>query len=261
MTRKVNIVLLIFLAFVAAPFAWLMLNASTRGDDLKPVSLPLLRDLAARPPGERPVEVRYETIGRRWVVSDLLAAGSGLRPVPFVVRAYVVVMSDGALVTIDRGMSREAAQRARLSDFDPRAQWAVDRAVAAARMRLTLSAEQRRSGRDDSPYAVAPGIVVVPVPDVAAGERMIYVRLDDDRELLFTGNVAPIHAAWMQGRPPARLVTRFLAPADREEIGAWLRTINAWKVAAPQLQIVAGHDSVVPRMLKHGFGSSHDAWR
>lgn len=271
MRRKLNILLLLLVILVGLPFGWLMLETSTRSDAIEPVTMAQLRRLASVMPGEAPAEVRYEVIGRRRVTSDLLAAGSGLRPVTFVIRAYELVLPHGRVIAIDRGMSRSLAEAHRIRDFDPEAQAAVERAVAASQANLVLATDMQHSGREAAspslgsgltephtptprePYAVAPGVVVLPTYQVAPGERMIYVRLTDGRELLFAGDIAPIRASWEELRPPARLVTTFLVADDREELAAWLRTIAALKSAAPDLQIVAGHDSVLPRMLVRGF--------
>lgn len=270
MTRKLNYLLLAFLIVIVAPFAWLMLDGSTRSDASKPITIEQLRLLAASIPGMAPTAVRYEVIGRRRVISDLLAAGSGLRPVPFVLRAYLLVTPKGAPVTIDRGMGRAMAARHRVRDFDPRAQAAVEHAVLTSQVTLVLAPDVQHSGFEApspllgsglprgqrnpaKPYAVAPGIVVIPADGVRPGERMVYVRLATGRELLFTGDVAPVHTSWEQQRPPARLVTLFLVGDDREEIGVWLRTIRKMKDAAPSLQIVTGHDTIIPRALTRGF--------
>lgn len=267
MTRKLNYLLMMLAIFIGLPFAWLMLDSSSRHDAGKPVTIAQLRQLAGSLPGPMPGEVRYETIGMRRVVSDLLAAGSGLRPIPLAIRAYQIVLPQGQVITIDRGMSRKLAERHRLRDFDPAAQGLVDRSAAAARLHLLLSQDVQHSGRENragdprigarsasgAPFAAAPGVVVVPADGVAAGERMIYVRLADGRELLFAGDIAPLRTSWEEQRPPARLVTTFFVNHDREELAAWLRTVRALKAAAPQLYVVPGHDSVVPRPLMHGF--------
>jgi hypothetical protein len=274
LTRNLNLVLLGLLVVVVAPFCWLMLNASTRGVAPKPVTLQQLRQLAGTLPGEAPTQVRYEVIGRRPTVSDLLAAGSGLRTTPFMIRAYALVLPDGRTITIDRGITRDLAQDGDVRDFDPRAQSTVARAVAAAPLALVLSPDLHHSGRENAdpalgsgldhdqlephqpPYAAAPGVVVVPAYGVGPGERMVYTRLADGSELLFTGDIAPVEAAWSQLRPPARLVTSVFVDHDREEIGAWLRTIEALKRADGTLQIVTGHGVRIPHMLVHGFAGS-----
>jgi hypothetical protein len=274
-TRKLNMVLLLLVIVVGLPFGWLLLDSSTSSDATKPVTMARLRQLAGSIPGQAPVEVRYEVIGRRRVTSDLLAAGSGLRPVVFVIRAYELVLPQRHVITIDRGMSRSLAQAHSVGDFDPEAQAVLERAVAASQVALVLASDMHHSGRiaappelgsglepgltetraasPRSPYAVAPGVVVLPADEVAPGERMVYVRLADGQELLFAGDIARVGASWREQRPPARLFTTFLVNGEREEIAAWLRTVLALKSDAPELQIVAGHDSVLPRLLIHGF--------
>ncbi|MBB4857081.1 hypothetical protein HNO88_000378 [Novosphingobium chloroacetimidivorans] len=270
MTRKLNVVLLTLLVLIAVPFTWLLLNASTRGIEIKPVTIAQLRNLAASVPGQAPTQVRYEVVGHRRVTSDLLAAGSGLRPLPFVIRAYELVGPDGTLVTIDRGLSADLAEQRGIADFDPVAHAAVSRALAAAPVHLTLATDMHHTGMHEAPpalgtgrpgryklanapYAVVPGVVVIPTSSIVPGQRMVYVRLVDGREVLFTGDVAPINISWEDERPPARIVTGLFVDHDREEIGAWLRTIGALRSAAPRLHIVTGHDQHLPRMLVQGF--------
>jgi glyoxylase-like metal-dependent hydrolase (beta-lactamase superfamily II) len=92
------------------------------------------------------------------------------------------------------------------------------------------------------PQAVAPGVVVIPAPSHTPGSQMIFVRLQDGRELLFAGDIATMASSWQETRARSRLVGDFLAPEDRSEVFAWLRTIQKLKQAAPALMIVPGHD-------------------
>lgn len=71
---------------------------------------------------------------------------------------------------------------------------------------------------------------------------MIYVRLADGREVLFAGDIATMAASWQELRARSRLIGDYLAPEDRREVYAWLRTIRALKAEAPNLLIVPGHD-------------------
>jgi len=71
---------------------------------------------------------------------------------------------------------------------------------------------------------------------------MIYVRLADGREVLFAGDIATMAASWQELRARSRLIGDYLAPEDRREVYAWLRTIRALKAEAPGLLIVPGHD-------------------
>ena len=265
MTHRLNRMLLLLLVLVGLPFGWLMLNASTSDTSRKPVTIGQLRRLAAALPGDPPLEVRYETVGLRRIAGDMLAAGSGLRPMAFMIRAYQLVLPQGGTIIIDRGMRRALAEKHRVRDFDPLAQASIDRALDGSALTLLLSHDAQHSGResapiaqsmptrDPPPFSVAPGVVVVPTPRIFPGKQMVYVRLRNGREWLFAGDIAPVNVAWQETRPPARFRTSFLVNDDREEIAAWLRTIAALKAAAPSLQIVAGHDAKMPRELIHGF--------
>lgn len=95
-----------------------------------------------------------------------------------------------------------------------------------------------------APQAVAPGVVVIPaVNSHTPGSQMIYARLADGRELLFTGDIATLRFSWQDLRARSRLVSQFLAPENRSEVYSWLRTIRQLKAESPALEIIAGHDS------------------
>ncbi len=92
------------------------------------------------------------------------------------------------------------------------------------------------------PVAVAPGVVVIPAPSHTPGSQMIYVRLASGRELLFAGDISSLADNWEQMRARSRLLGDIVAPENRAEVYAWLKTIQALKAAAPQLDVVPGHD-------------------
>ena len=94
-----------------------------------------------------------------------------------------------------------------------------------------------------APFAVAPGVVVIPAPDShTPGSQMIYVHLSDGREVLFAGDISSFAQNWMELRGRSRLVEQFFAPENRAEVFAWLKTIQAWKAQAPGLIVLPGHD-------------------
>ncbi len=111
----------------------------------------------------------------------------------------------------------------------------------AAQLAWAGTPPQPRIAPDD-PQAVAPGVVVIPAPSHTSGSQMIYVRLADGREVLFAGDIATMAASWQELRARSRLIGDYLAPEDRREVYAWLRTIRALKAEAPNLLIVPGHD-------------------
>ena len=93
-----------------------------------------------------------------------------------------------------------------------------------------------------APQAVAPGVVVIPAPSHTPGSQMIFVRLADGREALFAGDIATLAASWQDLRARSRLVGDYLAPENRAEVYAWLKTIRALKEQAPDLLVIPGHD-------------------
>ncbi len=94
-----------------------------------------------------------------------------------------------------------------------------------------------------APQAVAPGVVVIPAPSShTPGSQMIYVRMADGQEVLFTGDIATLRYSWQDLRARSHLVTQFLAPENRGEVYAWLKTIRQLKQEAPGLHVVPGHD-------------------
>ncbi|MEY4721677.1 MAG: hypothetical protein RIQ46_1402 [Pseudomonadota bacterium] len=96
---------------------------------------------------------------------------------------------------------------------------------------------------DGEPQAVAPGVVVIPAPHShTPGSQMIFVRLADGREYLFTGDISPLTANWQQLRLRSRLLSEHVSPSNRVEVHAWLQAIRQMKQAAPDLVIVPGHD-------------------
>lgn len=96
--------------------------------------------------------------------------------------------------------------------------------------------------RPGPPQAVAPGVVVIPAPSHTPGSQMVFVRLGNGREFLFTGDISTLQTSWQDLRARARLVSDMIAPENRAEVYAWLRTIQTLKAQAPGLVVIPGHD-------------------
>lgn len=92
------------------------------------------------------------------------------------------------------------------------------------------------------PRPIAPGVVVIPARSHTEGSQMVFVRLADGREFLFTGDIATLAVSWQQQRARSRLVGDYFAPEDRREVFSWLKTIAALKAQAPALVVLPGHD-------------------
>ncbi len=103
---------------------------------------------------------------------------------------------------------------------------------------VTLQARLAAGG----PQAVAPGVVVIPAPSHTPGSQMIYARLANGREYLFAGDIATFAQSWLQLRARSHLIGDYLAPENRAEVFAWLKTIRALKTSAPAMTVLAGHE-------------------
>ncbi|WP_245892389.1 hypothetical protein [Novosphingobium guangzhouense] len=249
------------LLIIAIPYYWFLVDAGPGPgrNDAKavPLTISSLRDLAAAKEGQRPIELRVETVGLRMTSRNMLVAGGGLRQVPNIIRAYEFIVPGGGPILIDAGISRASAKAHDFEKFDAAAQSRIDLALSKASHTVLLAdkpphnggheAGTRRAGKElgpagSAPYAIAPGVVVIPTGKVAPGSQMVYVRLADDREYLFAGDVAKLAVNWKELRLPARIATRDEAPSFRRENLCWLMTINALHRAAPQMTVVAGHE-------------------
>lgn len=268
MTPRLNLFLLGVLLIVAAPFYWFQLDADRGGATPKSLTIGQLRDLAGALPGQKPTQVNYEQIGWRYVIGNKLAAGIGLRPARAAVRAYELVVPDEGRITIDGGTSPAAARQYDLHDFDPGAQHRIDEARRDADLSLLLADHPLHNGNagfsmpdarllpdmsNGEPRAVAPGVVVIPLPGLAPGSSMIYAHLENGREYLFAGTIAPISRSWRDILPPARIVTSYQRPQERREIVSWLMTINALAREAPQMVVVTGYDPGMLTAVHRGF--------
>lgn len=93
-----------------------------------------------------------------------------------------------------------------------------------------------------APVAIAPGVVVIPAPSHTPGSQMVFVRLTDNREYLFTGDIATMAQSWQELRARSRLIGDHLAPENRAEVFSWLKSIQTLKDQAPELEVIPGHD-------------------
>jgi glyoxylase-like metal-dependent hydrolase (beta-lactamase superfamily II) len=89
---------------------------------------------------------------------------------------------------------------------------------------------------------IAPGIAVVRAPGHLPGGQLIYVHLQNGREFLFLGDIAPMHRNIEWQRPRSRYAAEWLGSEDRAATLAWIKGIAALKARAPALTLVYGHD-------------------
>jgi glyoxylase-like metal-dependent hydrolase (beta-lactamase superfamily II) len=266
------------------PFYWLLVDNRPGDAQPKPVSIELLRQLAASKPGTAPGAVEVELVAYRRLPGNLFAAGTGFKRRLIGVMAWHLPVAGAAPIVIDSAMSGPAATEMGMEEFDPKAWSRVERALGAASQivithehadhlggvvslgKADLLAKVRFNGDQlpgnrwtdlltwpkgplpqpsvtgTQPIAIAPGVVVIPASSHTAGSQMVFVRLSDGREYLFTGDIATLSQSWTDQRARSRLVGDYLAPENRTEVFAWLRTVKALKAAAPGLVVLPGHD-------------------
>src|SRR5690606_4378033 len=66
--------------------------------------------------------------------------------------------------------------------------------------------------------AIAPGVVLIRTPGHTPGSQMIFARLADGHEYLFTGDTATMARSWQQLRARSRLVGDFIVGEDRNAV-------------------------------------------
>ena len=90
--------------------------------------------------------------------------------------------------------------------------------------------------------AIAPGVVLIKAPGHTPGSQMIYVKREDGRELLFTGDIGWLMRNIETGKGKPRLVSDHLLHEDRNAVFAELAALKALHAAEPNLLLVPGHD-------------------
>lgn len=276
MTKRLNLILFALLLLIGAPFYWLMLDNTGSGAPAKPVTIEQLRRLAGSLPGARPASLTYELAAYRLLPGDLLVAGSGMERKLVGVMAWRLEVPGGKPVMIDSGIQQKDADNSGSSRFHGDAQQRIERSLsesglvllthehldhaggvmaqaadspsrALARLNPAQAAAPGLSGTGTlpggpAPFAVAPGIVVIPAPSHTPGSQLVFVTLASGTELLFVGDVSSFTQNWAEHRARSRLVSQIIQSEDRDEVFSWLSTIASLKRADPALVVIPGHD-------------------
>lgn len=257
MTRRLNFWLLACLVVCGFPFYWYLIDPGPGNAQPKPVTMEQLRTLAGSVQGPPPNQVRTELIGYFHAMRARLVSGWGVRPVRLAVRSYELVVPGEAPIVIDAGTSRAVAAEYDMDAFNQSAQNRVNAVLAHAGHVVLLqngplhnggrkvdegAAKPESAGQDAVPYALAPGVVVIPAPRLGHDAKLVYVRLQNGRELLFTGPAAKVGENLRSLRPASRLAARWEIKGYRAESRSWLTTINALQRAAPDMTVVTAHD-------------------
>lgn len=271
MTPRFNRLLIVAGLLIGLPWYWLLLDNRPGDVPAKPVAIADLRKAAAAIPGQAPVAIETELVGWRKLPGTLFVAGAGIKRKLVAIMAFRLPVPGGSEIVIDSGMTRPAAEAMGLEAFLPERQAKVDAALQRASLVLithehpdhiggllnagiAVIAQRARLNPGQTPpgaspgiaatgiQSVAPGIAVVPAPSHTPGSQLIFVRLADGREYLFAGDIASFEQNWKELRARSRLVGDWIAPENRREVFAWLKTIRALKAQAPRLEVISGHD-------------------
>ena len=190
--------------------------------------------------------------------------------------SYMLETPGKAPILIDTGITAKDARKKDFAGHDAKALARVVAALHKASHAIVLTPGTNREGglstladadpekaealqiaagepSASAPYAIAPGVVVIPTPDRRPGTRLVYVRLADDSEYLFMGDLSPTRWNLEEMRAPARFVTWFRQDEDRQAIYAWLSTAKRLKRESPGLTIVSGNKIPKDRGLQRGF--------
>ena len=106
----------------------------------------------------------------------------------------------------------------------------------------------------DRLYALAPGVVLIKSPGHTTGSQMVYVRTQDDREVLIIGDVAWHSLNIEKIRPRPRLTSNLMLQEDRNAVALELAELNRIAAAEPKITLIPGHDAAVyQRLIKDGL--------
>jgi glyoxylase-like metal-dependent hydrolase (beta-lactamase superfamily II) len=94
----------------------------------------------------------------------------------------------------------------------------------------------------DRYHAFAPGVVLVKAAGHTPGSQLVYVRLADERELLFVGDVAWHMDALRELHYRPRLVTDHFLDEDRRAVLNQFRALHDLDATHPEVRIVVSHD-------------------
>jgi glyoxylase-like metal-dependent hydrolase (beta-lactamase superfamily II) len=97
--------------------------------------------------------------------------------------------------------------------------------------------------------AIAPGVVLIKAPGHTPGSQMVYVRREDGRELLFTGDIAWLMRNIETGNGKPRAISDLTLHEDRDAVFAELAVLKALHAAEPKLLLVPGHDAAAVQAL------------
>ena len=136
MTRRLNLILLLLIVAIGAPYYWFLLDNSGATLPAKSISIAQLRQLAAAIPGEAPYAVEVERPAFRRIPGNLMVAGSGIKRKLVGYMAFRLLVRGGRPVMIESGITPIVAAAAAAEQFNLSAQARVEHQLDLAGMIL-----------------------------------------------------------------------------------------------------------------------------
>lgn len=147
MTYRLNALLILLVALIGGPFYWLMIANPPRDPAVAvPITMAQLRTLAESIPGPHPERVELTVVGSSQIMSNLIAAGSGMVNRTYSVIAFRLPVVGKGPILIDTGLSAHLAGAEKLDHYFPERQAGVDRDLRAASLILTTSERAEHLG-------------------------------------------------------------------------------------------------------------------
>ncbi len=189
------------------------------------------RDLDALDPGQRALADSWLNKSRRILITDEDIDDIG---------GFAADMAKGRLLASK--VIGNAAQISAIGRLAPHLASALPPPVAAFSGSPGAVASASVASGSPGYAALGPGLAAVRTPGHLPGSQMIYVHLQDGRELLIAGDTAPMRRNLTWLRPRSRYAAEWLGNEDRASTTGWLKGLAALAAREPGLTLLFGSD-------------------
>jgi glyoxylase-like metal-dependent hydrolase (beta-lactamase superfamily II) len=91
-------------------------------------------------------------------------------------------------------------------------------------------------------YYVSPGVVLIKAPGHTTGSQMVYIQLQNGKEIILLGDVTWRHEG-VERENAHSYVSSLLLGEDREATLGQIKALNTLKKSTPTIEFIAGHDA------------------